>query len=964
MEFFNSLNLTQIKGGTKLKQGDLGSVLSYSLTDENGQEITSFDNKTAYINLVLDDKIWFTTTTLVDISRVTFRIDKAIPIGLYYLEIKIDDYIFPSDRDSIILIEEGSTPYDLKELVPNYDVNMTIKGILSDLSQKGIDISNLNRRIGNVNAQLAQKANKDEVTNVMTPKGTLTYASLPTSGNQVGWYYYCPDGDGTHGAGNYVWNGTSWFFGGTGDEGYNLLKKDLENQKISFGSWLFKDENKLKSKVGYITNDLTYVSNDTWQCIFAPIDAIDSKKFVNIYTELDFYKNMIPSLAFYDLNLVLINAKYEKIPQGAYYDIPSDTKYVVMNTTSGAFNTDFNSVTNKIDKASSTLEASNIISKCDGEVITGYGLYTTTEPFYTRETSSVIRYKLEKGKTYTFKNGNTAYKLVDGDPDNVTRFANSNGKSAFTNVFGFEWCYVNNTESSIQIYDRELFQLTNLYENNFTFQRKGTTNGKFSFVNQIVKKGDVITVNVVCKTSSTVGIWLSNESRTSSSIPSKKIEIVNGIGSYVAESDWNGFTIWANDEKTDNPYIVDVCVQNNLKDDVNKVVRVSAYNSSSYDKAKSDYICDGVNDENEINQAIKDVIKNCGTVILCDGDYNIHKFNEYTIAGKKEKIAICVETSSEAKGVTIRGESENKVNSVNIHLSNNAWSGIAEDEIPSIFGGGSKETGYVGGVGFDVKHISIIVDSREHPCIAINMQHAYWGIIDSCSIVVNGFGQDKIPCENLIGIRGFAGWTDGRNVEIKNSYVSGFRVAFQLGGEHLICTQLGARYNYTAYTFGEYPLDSGDVNPAQVHPITLINCCDEHSATLPKFYKSGNASDRGAGRCLVNFIDFNIEYYPLITGTPIVGAMEEFEGGWVGQIDYAIEDDERSNKVGIPFWADGHGSNFKSTNTAQAQLGSTALRNSFAPNYMQQYYDTDLNKIVYCKEPSTKTWIDAMGNIV
>ena len=264
MEFFNSLNLKQIKGGTKLKQGDLGSVLSYSLTDENGQEITSFDNKTAYINLVLDDKIWFTTTTLVDISRVTFRIDKAIPIGLYYLEIKIDDYIFPSDRDSIILIEEGSTPYDLKELVPNYDINMTLKGILSDLSQKGIDINdlktkmsaiynnaladhaeitaargthpNLKSRLDNVDnkqqkttEQLAQKVNKDDVTSVMTPKGTLAYASLPKSGNQVGWYYYCPDGDGTHGAGNYVWNGTSWFFGGTGDEGYNLLKKDLVN---------------------------------------------------------------------------------------------------------------------------------------------------------------------------------------------------------------------------------------------------------------------------------------------------------------------------------------------------------------------------------------------------------------------------------------------------------------------------------------------------------------------------------------------------------------------------------------------------------------------------------------------------------------------------------------------------------------------------------------------------------------
>ena len=274
MEFFNSLNLTQIKGGTKLKQGDLGSVLSYSLTDENGQEITSFDNKTAYINLVLDDKIWFTTTTLVDLSRVTFRIDKAIPIGLYYLEIKIDDYIFPSDRDSIILIEEGSTPYDLKELVPNYDVNMTLKGILSDLSQKGIDITNLKSKIDKIQrettAQLAQKANKDEVTNVMTPKGNIAYASLPMTGNSVGWYYYCPDGDGTHGAGNYVWNGTSWFFGGTGDEGYNLLKKDLthkinnptmsDNDKIPRA----KDGSVEWVKIGLPTDEQTNSAVTSW----------------------------------------------------------------------------------------------------------------------------------------------------------------------------------------------------------------------------------------------------------------------------------------------------------------------------------------------------------------------------------------------------------------------------------------------------------------------------------------------------------------------------------------------------------------------------------------------------------------------------------------------------------------------------------------------------------------------------
>lgn len=115
----------------------------------------------------------------------------------------------------------------------------------------------LNDRLNNADREraenarkLAQKANKDEVTNVMTPKGTLAYASLPTSGNQVGWYYYCPDGDGTHGAGNYVWNGKSWFFGGTGDEGYNLLKKDVGDLNESV--FTVKGKESLSWKIGAI----------------------------------------------------------------------------------------------------------------------------------------------------------------------------------------------------------------------------------------------------------------------------------------------------------------------------------------------------------------------------------------------------------------------------------------------------------------------------------------------------------------------------------------------------------------------------------------------------------------------------------------------------------------------------------------------------------------------------------------
>ena len=176
MFYFNTLNLNQISGGNQVKQGDFGSTFAYNLADEKGRELDVFDQKTAYVNLVLDNNIVFTTTVIVDGSTVTFNIDKAIPTGLYFLEIKIDSYILPSDRQTIILVTAGAVAYDLKELVPNYDTNMTITGILSDLSQKGIDISDLNRRIGNA-------AEKDQINSLQGQLNALVLGAVGNGNN-------------------------------------------------------------------------------------------------------------------------------------------------------------------------------------------------------------------------------------------------------------------------------------------------------------------------------------------------------------------------------------------------------------------------------------------------------------------------------------------------------------------------------------------------------------------------------------------------------------------------------------------------------------------------------------------------------------------------------------------------------------------------------------------------------------
>ena len=508
----------------------------------------------------------------------------------------------------------------------------------------------------------------------------------------------------------------------------------------------------------------------------------------------------------------------------------------------------------------------------------------------------------------------------------------------------------------------ELVNFSSTYKSEYTFGNHH--DAQFYFYECPIKTGDILLVDYSSTSDSKDhAIFVSNKLRNTEDIESDGIKLTNGKAIYKAKRDWNGFTVWANGNYSDTyKYEIEIIHSQIRKNEKNKTLYIAASNSSNDNKYNADFVCDGMNDEEEINKAINLVKPLTGMVVLYDGDYYIDSFSDYYVSGKVEKAAIFVKREGSAGGVSICGCSTGKPQNAVIHVNESAFDGISDDTIPCVISGGADSLGYVGGWGFNIRHVAIKLPSKNHKCIAINYQHCYWGIVDSCTLTVEGFGQDVVPVENLIGIRGWAGWSDGSIIGAYDTYASGFRVGFQLGGEHVICERLGTRYCYTAYTFGEYDLDEN--SGAQVHPITLINCCDEHSATLPKFYKSGNANSRGAGRCLVNLIDFNIEYYPLITNTPVVGAMEEFEGGWVGNVVYSPEDDEKSNKVYIPFWADGHGKNFKSVNTSQPQIGTSAMRKTFAPNYMQQYFDTDLNKVVYCKEPSTKTWIDANGNNV
>ena len=740
------------------------------------------------------------------------------------------------------------------------------------------------------------------------------------------------------------------------------LKEELANADKT----IFTQKNNIESRNGYyVSKKLEFHKSEKWSSLLLPITGTIKETHVKVNgMGLYFYQDLIPSIAFFDEYKVLISAKYEAIMPNVPVEVPDNSAYVIMNAYGGTFSVEFFSILNQIKNLEKTHDNGNLLlKKCDGEEIEGYGLYTNEQPFYQHENSSVIRYALKKNKKYVFPSGNTSYKLVNGNPENYSMYFNSNGKNEFVNIFGAEFCYVDRIDHDVKIYGRELYEDTITNENSVfcSTEIKGTDDGLFYFHPFNIRKGDRIYVwRYSSINDENIALFLSNEKRTSADIESKGIKFTYGYVEYVAEKDWGGFTTWAHGANGKRSYKYLIAIERKKDNDPSKTV-VCAANSSEWDKLRADYICTGSHDETVINEAINRVKKQIGTVELCDGDYYIDGFSDYLLAGKTEKVAICVKKDAIGVGVTLTGKSTGKPQNAVLHINESAFDGL-NDEIPSVISGGSSETGYIGGCGFNVRHLKIELPNTKHKCIAVNYQHSYWGIIDSCTLTCLGYGQDNIPVKGLIGLRGWAGWSDGSIIGAYDTYAFGFRVAFQLGGEHVICERLGARFCYTSYTFGEYPLDAH--SGAQVHPITIINCCDEHQATLPKFFDSGNADSRNAGRCQVDFIGFNIEYYPLITGTPIVGATEVTDGGWVGRIEYSVENNENNANVTIPFWEEGHGKNFRTLNTAQKQMGTTDLRKTFAANYMQQYYDTDLNKIVYCKEPSTKTWIDAMGNIV
>nr|DAN63601.1 MAG TPA: hypothetical protein [Caudoviricetes sp.] len=112
---FNSTNLNQTKGGEVIKQGDFSSLFEFELLDYDNQKITTLDGQTAKVRLG-NSKGKIEIETLVENSKVSFKIGKVLPVGIYQIEIEAGNYVFPSDKSAKVDVIQSIEEYTSKQV--------------------------------------------------------------------------------------------------------------------------------------------------------------------------------------------------------------------------------------------------------------------------------------------------------------------------------------------------------------------------------------------------------------------------------------------------------------------------------------------------------------------------------------------------------------------------------------------------------------------------------------------------------------------------------------------------------------------------------------------------------------------------------------------------------------------------------------------------------------------------------
>ena len=129
----NSTNVARIDGGLVVKQGDLASSFGYALLDENYQLVTGLEGEMATVTLTKGVHKWMKRVE-VSGSAVSFHLDSILPSGRWRLEITVGEYVFPSDRATMIHVESADKELVTEEALKlkEFDVEKVVEKVIAE----------------------------------------------------------------------------------------------------------------------------------------------------------------------------------------------------------------------------------------------------------------------------------------------------------------------------------------------------------------------------------------------------------------------------------------------------------------------------------------------------------------------------------------------------------------------------------------------------------------------------------------------------------------------------------------------------------------------------------------------------------------------------------------------------------------------------------------------------------------
>ena len=89
-------SINQTEGGDILKSGDTASVFGFEILGYDGKRMEL--SGTGKLTLSNDEVVALYQDVTVESGRFSFSMGKAVATGTYYLEIKLDGHIFPSNN--------------------------------------------------------------------------------------------------------------------------------------------------------------------------------------------------------------------------------------------------------------------------------------------------------------------------------------------------------------------------------------------------------------------------------------------------------------------------------------------------------------------------------------------------------------------------------------------------------------------------------------------------------------------------------------------------------------------------------------------------------------------------------------------------------------------------------------------------------------------------------------------------